>query len=236
MLQRIKMKNLLIVCAIVLILSSAAAAAAPSSKLKVVVVANSIDSALASDFFGFLKNKGKEVISANASDFGNYSNEKFIVILGGPDAPEGIGAIVRQVLSESEQNAIREKGSAKMYVKPNAFAQGQVVFVIAGSDRERTKKAHEENRDAMHAKIAEEGREVAIRGTAYSPAKLSIKKGETVRWINYDDTAHTVTKSGFFDSGALRKGDVWSYTFDREGVYDYTCTFHATMRGSVEVK
>lgn len=233
-----RIRNVVAIAAAALILSSlfAVSAATQPGRLKVVVVANSIDASLASDFFGFLKNKGKEVINVNASDFGSYSKEKFIVILGGPDAPEGIGAIVRQVLGESEQKEVREKGSVKMYVKPNVFAHGQVVFVLAGSDRYNTRKAHEENRDVMHGKIAEEGREVAIRGNAYSPQKLTVKKGESVYWMNYDNEAHTVTKTSFFDSGSLRKGDAWSYTFDREGVYDYTCTFHSTMRGTVEVK
>ncbi|RMF89121.1 MAG: DUF3344 domain-containing protein, partial [Methanobacteriota archaeon] len=59
-------------------------------KPRVVVLANSIDYSLASDFIQFLESKGLEVIHATADDFDQYRTQKFIVILGGPDAPEGV--------------------------------------------------------------------------------------------------------------------------------------------------
>lgn len=115
-------------------------------KPRIVVLANSIDYALATDFFGFLGNKGIDVIHSNASDFEQYKNEKFIVILGGPDAYEGVGEIVKEVLKDDEEKYLRTKGNRKMYVKPNVWTQGQVVNVIAGSNRNETQKAHGENR------------------------------------------------------------------------------------------
>jgi Tol biopolymer transport system component len=113
---------------------------------KIVVLANSIDYGLASDFFGFLGNKGIEVVHTTADDFELYKDEKFIVILGGPDAYDGVGEIVQDVLSSNEQSFLREKGNRKMYVKTNVWGTGQKVMVIAGSDREQTKEAHQENR------------------------------------------------------------------------------------------
>ncbi len=124
-----------------------------TSKRKTVIFANSIDFANAVDFFDFLKNKGHEVITPSTTVLENYKKEKFIIILGGPDAPEGVGEVVRQVLSEDEQKFLRQKGNRKMFVKTNVWTQGQVVFVIAGSDRTETKKAHEENRDEADKKI-----------------------------------------------------------------------------------
>ncbi len=81
------------------------AAAAPSPagtyKPQAVVLANSIDRALASDLYGFLRNQGIEIIEATAANFDSYkSSARFIIILGGPDAPEGIGAIVKSILSK----------------------------------------------------------------------------------------------------------------------------------------
>jgi len=119
------------------------------SKPKIVVLANSIDYANAQDFFGFLGNRGIEVVHSTASEFESYKSEKFVVILGGPDAPEGVGDIVSEVLGESEEEAIRESGSRKMYSKTNVWGQGQRVFVIAGSGRDQTKMAHEDNRDSV---------------------------------------------------------------------------------------
>ncbi len=116
---------------------------------KIVLLANSIDYELATEFLGFLGNKGMETVHANASDFEQYKEEKFIVILGGPDAYEGVGEIVQEVLSEAEQNAIREKGARKKYVKTNIWTQGQRVMVIAGSDRNETKNTEDENQDSV---------------------------------------------------------------------------------------
>ncbi len=121
---------------------------------KIVVLANVIDQSLASDFFGVLENNGIIVIKASPSSFEQYNNNGFIVILGGPDAPEGVGAIVQQVLSEEEQDSIRESGARKKYTKTNVWAQGQRVTVLAGSGRNQTKMAHEENSNqvALEAK------------------------------------------------------------------------------------
>lgn len=124
---------------------------------KIVVLANSIDYSLASSFFGFLKNNGIEILHTNASNFERFKTEKFIVILGGPDAYEGVGTVVKQVLPLSVQNRIRAKGSHGMYVSTNAWSQGQVVYVVAGSDRQQTKLASEENRPIL-------AQEARIRG------------------------------------------------------------------------
>lgn len=120
-------------------------------KPRIVVLANSIDYNLASEFFGFLKNNGIEVINTNAQDFDRYKTERFVVILGGPDAYEGVGSIVQSpgLLTSDEQNYLRTKGNRKMFVKTNVWAQGQKVYVIAGSDRIQTQNAHFENRDLV---------------------------------------------------------------------------------------
>jgi len=117
----------------------------------VVLLANSIDYALAGDFIGYLENKSIYVQRINASEFASYREEKFIVILGGPDAPEGVGEIVKQLITDdSEQNFLRAKGNRKMHTITNKYAQGQVIHIIAGSDRNETKKAHEENREKIN--------------------------------------------------------------------------------------
>lgn len=116
------------------------------SKHRIVILANSIDYSLASDFFSYLKNKNMNIVHATSVDFEQYKNEKFVVILGGPDAPEGVGEIVQEVLDENEQNQIREKGNRKMYANTNTWDQGQSIVVIAGSNREETKNAEDENK------------------------------------------------------------------------------------------
>jgi plastocyanin len=80
-------------------------------------------------------------------------------------------------------------------------------------------------------------RKVTIENLAYSPAKVSIKKGEKVTWTNKDNQDHTVNESaGVFTSGNIKPGKSYSYTFDKAGTYSYKCKHHPRMKGTVEVK
>jgi hypothetical protein len=124
-----------------------------SSKPKAVLLANSIDYELAGDFNALLKNSGIEVIYTDAANFHEHDKNKFIVILGGPDAYEGVGEIVQEVLSENEQSQIREGGNRKMYVKTKVWTTGQVVMVIAGTDRVETQKTGQENKVGVKNKV-----------------------------------------------------------------------------------
>jgi plastocyanin len=78
---------------------------------------------------------------------------------------------------------------------------------------------------------------VTIENLAFSPASLTVPIGTTVTWTNNDATAHTVTsKTGLFDSGIMNRGDTFSYTFNDQGVFEYHCTIHTTMNGTVTVE
>jgi copper-containing nitrite reductase len=72
----------------------------------------------------------------------------------------------------------------------------------------------------------------------YSPQTITVVIGvnNTVSWINNDNTAHTVTDTGVFDSGLIEPGQFWSYTFTSPGTYQYRCTIHPWMTGTVIVK
>jgi WD40 repeat protein len=133
-------------------LESASDPPAPS-KPKIVVLANSIDLGLAQDFLDYLMDNGLEVVHTPASDFDQYKSENYIVILGGPDAPEGAGEIAQGVLTEGEEDALREEGSSKIYLKPDVWEEGQTVWVIAGFNRNLTRTAHEDHRIAIVAGI-----------------------------------------------------------------------------------
>ena len=78
---------------------------------------------------------------------------------------------------------------------------------------------------------------IHIRDFAYVPASVTIHPGQTVRFVQDDTSAHTVTAvDKSFDSGNLDKGKSWTHTFDKEGTYAYLCAYHPTMRGTVVVK
>lgn len=76
----------------------------------------------------------------------------------------------------------------------------------------------------------------------YLPYETNVAKGATVSWINDDSAAHTVTSgtvtagvTGVFDSSLFMAGDVYEFTFDEAGKYDYFCMVHPWMTGIVNV-
>lgn len=77
--------------------------------------------------------------------------------------------------------------------------------------------------------------QVLIKGYKFLPHDISVEAGTTVTWVNEDNVVHTVEGSGM-DSGNMKKGDIFSYTFDKVGVYEYICGPHPYMTGSVIVE
>ncbi|MBI3842108.1 MAG: hypothetical protein HY295_03025, partial [Thaumarchaeota archaeon] len=76
----------------------------------------------------------------------------------------------------------------------------------------------------------------------YSPSIQHVKTGETVVWENEDVASHTVSTGkaalgidGRIDSGLIAPGSIFSYKFDKQGVYEYYCLLHPWMTGAVSV-
>ena len=80
--------------------------------------------------------------------------------------------------------------------------------------------------------------QVTIRLVKFSPETIEIKTGQTVEWTNDDLTPHTVTSQGAGDlsSGSIDAGASWRHTFTQAGSFQYYCTFHPEMKGTVVVK
>jgi plastocyanin len=77
---------------------------------------------------------------------------------------------------------------------------------------------------------------IDIANFAFSPASVTIEAGTTVTWTNSDSATHNVTDNGgAFASGDLATGQSYSYTFDTEGTYNYMCTIHPQMLGTIVV-
>jgi plastocyanin len=77
---------------------------------------------------------------------------------------------------------------------------------------------------------------VTINNFSFSPADLTVTKGTTVVWTNQDTPPHTITSAGLFDSGNISTGGTFSYTFKEAGTFNYNCTIHPSMKGSVTVQ
>lgn len=77
--------------------------------------------------------------------------------------------------------------------------------------------------------------------SCYIPSKISIKSGESVKWLNEDVAFHSVTSgtyenpNGNLDSGYLDPNQSFTITFEDSGIFDYFCTLHPWMKGQVVV-
>ena len=79
--------------------------------------------------------------------------------------------------------------------------------------------------------------EVKIDNFAFAPQRIVVKAGTTITWINADDAPHTVASSTkVFKSGALDTEDKFSFTFTTPGTYEYFCSLHPHMTGTVVVE
>jgi plastocyanin len=88
---------------------------------------------------------------------------------------------------------------------------------------------------AASAHVAET--EVKIDNFAFAPQRVVVKAGTTVIWINDDDIPHTVASSTkLFKSNALDTKDKFSFTFTTPGAYEYFCSLHPHMTGTIVVE
>lgn len=132
------MKNAVLLSGIIALFLSAAACAAPS----VTIVANSIDLALSKGYLDNLEASGIKVTTITAADLPTHKGDANIMILGGQNAPEGIGSIVKDLLTASEKKEVLASPDAKIAVIiANAWTTKQKVMIFAGYEKGETRKA-----------------------------------------------------------------------------------------------
>ena len=78
---------------------------------------------------------------------------------------------------------------------------------------------------------------VNILGTGFSPKTTTITQGDTVTWVNRDNTNHQLlADKAQFVSAILKPKQSFSFTFNAAGTYTYKDELHPTLRGTVTVK
>ena len=76
---------------------------------------------------------------------------------------------------------------------------------------------------------------VGMEGVSFTPDSASVKVGGTVTWKNTSQISHNVTGDGYV-SKTLDPGATFKHTFAKAGTYDFLCTFHAGMKGTITVQ
>ena len=77
---------------------------------------------------------------------------------------------------------------------------------------------------------------VTIRGFAYRPETITVRRGTRVTWVDRDAANHTVTFDHGRDLGNVDKGQHKSVVFRKRGSLSYICQYHPFMKGRVIVR
>ncbi len=77
---------------------------------------------------------------------------------------------------------------------------------------------------------------VSIANFAFAPAATMIHVGDRVEWVNDDGAPHGVAHAdGARGRDLMLPGERTTRRYDRAGRFDYVCSVHPFMRGTVEV-
>lgn len=81
------------------------------------------------------------------------------------------------------------------------------------------------------------GDTVAVKDFSFAPQTLTVSMGATVTWRFQDAAAHTVDiDSGKIMSKPLQNNATYTHVFNQPGTYNYICSIHPYMHGSITVK
>jgi plastocyanin len=91
---------------------------------------------------------------------------------------------------------------------------------------------------ADDASGATAGGKIEIKDFAFNPQKITVKSGEKITWINRDEEPHTVVSVGkkFPRSHGLDTDQEYSITAGAPGTYEYFCSVHPKMTGTIVVE
>lgn len=76
---------------------------------------------------------------------------------------------------------------------------------------------------------------ITIQNFAFSPSTITIAKGTTVAWTNKDSAPHAIKWEGV-ESPAMNQGEKFEYKFENAGTYEYSCSIHPSMKGTIVVQ
>jgi plastocyanin len=88
------------------------------------------------------------------------------------------------------------------------------------------------------AALAEQTVEVSIEKYLFTPQEVSIRVGDTVKWVNHEKrTSHSVVfpQEGGRESERMFPDESWHRQFMQPGRYPYHCGPHPEMEGLIIV-
>jgi amicyanin len=90
---------------------------------------------------------------------------------------------------------------------------------------------------ALAAPVAAADEDVSIVDFDFTPGSVTVTVGDTVTWTNNGEAPHDVTfVAEDVKSEILANGETYDRTFESEGTFDYICSIHPQMTGTVVVE
>ena len=119
------------------------------------------------------------------------------------------------------------------------FGEASTRFVIQVFDNEETIDSMQQVESVKENTVDI----VGLESPFYVPNSIKTSVGETIVFDNIDGNQHTVTSiksgtteyDGKFDSSLLRPGEKFELTLNEKGDYDYFCSLHTSMQGTIIV-
>jgi plastocyanin len=153
----------------------------------------------------------------------------------------------------NEQTSPEENATPEETVTPEEVTTPEEVETPAVTETEEENVTAEENETELENVTAEEnetegqavssanGRVYTIRLDNYkaSASSLDINEGETVAWLNYQDSPRRVftlvSEQGLFNNTSLSYRRSFAYTFNETGEYNFTVIGQPKMNVTVTV-
>jgi plastocyanin len=88
--------------------------------------------------------------------------------------------------------------------------------------------------EALSGAHAASSHTVVLQHNKYLPGTVSIRRGDSVRWVWEDGNALHNVIAHSFQSRTMKHG-TFTVRFTRSGTYSYRCTVHPHMTGKVIV-
>ena len=150
-----RVRRTAIVVAVISILCMALAHTAMAEDL--IVVATEATFKDAQGWVDFLKMKEIPLKHITPQEFSKYRKEKYIVLMGGMDEPDGIRDIAKELLTKEEFQWVTQEGNGKMYKKfilpkkniqaSKLWEAAQNFIIFAGANRKAAEKARKDSQD-----------------------------------------------------------------------------------------
>lgn len=169
------------------------------------------------------------IIPQNTYDIDVFLNGKIIESIKGKETPDGL---------DSLKVTFDEVGAVIVRISNvnNFDTSGQFSFKVTEPEIELVGDHFVEIAEGTSIPGCEKD------SSCYLSSTITIQPNQVILWNNVDDVAHTVTSgspdegaTGIFDSSIIAGGETFSFKFENKGTFDYYCSLHPWMIGTVIV-